>query len=526
MKGGVTIERSSERHLPWSILGAAGALLLIALIPLVLVQIPPLVDYPNHLARVHILADNGQHPFLRQYYEIHWDLLPNLAIDILLPPLLTVVSIETAGKLFLGFILTFLIVGTMALHRALHQRWSPWPLLAFFFLYNSVFLWGFLNYLFGLGLALLTCALWITLRDRSARLLIPLFSVLAVGLFFAHLFAFGVFALVVLSYEGGAWLSERKTGGRDSDTSLAKALPTIVLPLLLLTLSPTFRTNPADYPFWLRGLPPPPAVTFLPLNVKLEAFKGTLRTEHQTLDRVTAGLLVGLVGVGLWRRQWSLQPTMYLPLAVTLGAALAMPASIGTTAVVDIRMPVVVVLLAIASSDWPNRRRRWFIPVALAFSLLFVMRTAVMTEGWLDTDRHYRQFIPALDRLPEGTRLLSAIKLASYDANSPRDSRIPETRPMVNLSCWGIIRRSAFVSNLFTAPGQQPVQLTPAMRPSPTVEEFLAQGVPIPWDRYRTQYDYVVVRRTQTLRPPVPSDFVPVTQGEEFALYRIPARLP
>jgi len=155
-----------------------------------------------------------------------------------------------------------------------------------------------------------------------------------------------------------------------------------------------------------------------------------------------------------------------------------------------------------------------------------VVRMGVVTEGWVETDRHYRQFIAALDQLPEGTRLLSAIKLASYDANSPRASRIPETRPLVNLSCWGIIRRSAFVSNLFTTPGQQPVQLTPAMRPLLTVEEFLAQAVPIPWDRFRTQYDYVIVRRTQTLRPPVPSDFIPVVQAEEFALYQIPQQQP
>lgn len=496
------------------------------MVPILLVDIPPLVDYPNHMARIHILADGGRQPFLRQYYEIHWDLLPNLAIDLLLPPLLALVSIETAGKTFLGLILTFLVGGTMALHAALHRRWSPWPLLAFFFLYNSVFLWGFLNYLFGLGLALFTCALWIMLRDRSARLLVPLFSVLAVMLFFAHLFAFGVFALVVLSHECAAWWNDRHTGTQVMDSSLVKALPTLVLPLILLALSPTFRTGPSDYPFWLRGLPPSPTVTFLPLNTKVEAFKGTLRTEHQGLDRLTVMLLAGLIGVGLARQRWSLRPSMYLPLATTLGAALAMPASIGTTAVVDIRMPLVVILLAIASSDWAERRRRWFAPVALALSLLFVLRMAVITDGWLETNRHYRQFIAALDRLPEGTRLLSAIKLTSYDANSPRDSRIPETRPLVNLSCWGIIRRSTFVSNLFTAPGQQPVQLTAAMRSLLTVEEFLAQAVPIPWDRFRTQYEYAMVRRTQTLRPPVPSDFVPVAQGDEFVLYRIPERQP
>lgn len=64
------------------------------------------------------------------------------------------------------------------------------------------------------------------------------------------------------------------------------------------------------------------------------------------------------------------------------------------------------------------------------------------------------------------------------------------------------------------------------MRPLLTVEEFLAQAVPIPWDRFRTQYDYVIVRRTQTLRPPVPSDFIPVVQAEEFALYQIPQQQP
>ena len=165
--------------------------------------------------------------------------------------------------------------------------------------------------------------------------------------------------------------------------SLMKALPTIVLPLIFLALAPTFRTGPADYPFWLRGLPSPSGGDVSPLNTKIEAFKGVLRTEHQGLDRMTGMSLVGLIGVGLWRRRWFLHRSMFLPLAATLGAALAMPASIGTTAVVDVRMPVVVVLLAIASSDWPDWRRRWFVPLACALACSFVVRMGVVTEdGW------------------------------------------------------------------------------------------------------------------------------------------------
>ncbi|MBI4002729.1 MAG: hypothetical protein HY348_13225 [Nitrospira defluvii] len=218
------------------------------------------------MARMHILADEGQNPFLREYYEIHWDILPNLAMDLVIPPLLSFVSIETAGKLFIGLIFALLTGGTMALHAALHRRWSPRPLLAFFFLYNSVFLWEFLNYLFGLGLALLACALWITFRDRSAALVVPLFSLVTTVLFFAHLFAFGVFAMVAPAYELAQWRGRRRHQGRMMDMPWWKAMPTIVLPLILLALSPTFKANPDDYPLWLRGSPPPPVVDFLPLT--------------------------------------------------------------------------------------------------------------------------------------------------------------------------------------------------------------------------------------------------------------------
>lgn len=499
-------------------------LLGIALIPVILVHIPPLVDYPNHMARMHILADAGRSPWLSQYYEIHWDILPNLAMDMLVPPLTRFVSVETAGKVFIGLTFALLVGSVMTLHAALHRRWSPWPLLAVFFLYNSVFLWGFLNYLFGLGLALFACALWMILRKRPAALVIPVFSLVTTILFFSHLFAFGIFAMVILTYEFAQWWNHRRETARTLETPGWKALPGIALALLLLTMAPTFKSNPDDYPLWLRGSPPPSAVTLSPLTVKLESLKGTIRTEHQGLDRVTALALIGLAGIGLVLRRWCVLPSMYLPLVLVAVAAAVMPSTIGTTALVDIRLPIALVLLTIASSDWPITRRRWLVPVALILSTLFVVRMTAITDHWRETDRHYTQFVQQLDRLPEGARLLSAIMLASYYEWSPRASRVPEPMPMVNLSCWGVIRRAVFVSNLFSAPGQQPVQLTPAVRPLLTVEEFLLHAAPIPWNLISAQYDYVVVRRSQRLTPPVPLTFIPVGSGDEFQFYRTERR--
>ncbi len=265
-------------------------------------------------------------------------------------------------------------------------------------------------------------------------------------------------------------------------------------------------------------------VTLSPLNTKLESLKGTIRTEHQLLDRVTVLVLIGLVGVGLALRRWCVLPSMHLPLGVMALATVVMPSTIGTTALVNIRMPIAFVLFAIASSDWPVMSRRWLVPLALILGTLFVVRMAAITDHWRETNRHYRQFVHQLDQLPEGTHLLSAVMLASYYAWSPVENRVPEPMPMVNLSCWGVIRRSLFVSNLFTAPGQQPVQLTPSVRPLLTVEEFLLHADPIPWDLISTQYDYVVVRRGQPLKPPVPLTLTPIGSDDEFQFYRTERR--
>ena len=111
-------------------------------IPIYLVEVPPLVDYPNHLARMAILADGGKSAVLREFYEIRWGFYPNLAMDLVVPPLSHIVG-EVAGKLFISLVMLLLVSGTASLSIALHRRLTLWPLAAFLFLYNRSFLWDF-----------------------------------------------------------------------------------------------------------------------------------------------------------------------------------------------------------------------------------------------------------------------------------------------------------------------------------------------------------------------------------------------
>ena len=71
-----------------------------SLLPVVLTPIPAMVDYPNHLARMYILSRNSTAD-ANPYYEVTWALYPNLAMDLLVPRMAQLISVENATRLFL-----------------------------------------------------------------------------------------------------------------------------------------------------------------------------------------------------------------------------------------------------------------------------------------------------------------------------------------------------------------------------------------------------------------------------------------
>jgi hypothetical protein len=74
--------------------------------------LPPLVDYSNHLARMHLLLTGDSH-----YFEVRWAALPDLAEDLLVPPLGLFMPLDLAAKLFLVAIFALLAGGTLWLNR-------------------------------------------------------------------------------------------------------------------------------------------------------------------------------------------------------------------------------------------------------------------------------------------------------------------------------------------------------------------------------------------------------------------------
>ena len=182
-------------------------LLAITSIPVVLHPWPPMSDYVNHLARMHVIATINSDPDLARFYEIDWQLIPNLMMDLIVPPLVRVMNVYLAGQVYTILSFVLILSGTVALHRALFRHWSVLPLIGFPLLYNNIFLVGTMNYVFGIGLALWALASWVWLRERNLALRLAESCLFILGLIFCNLYSVGVYGVALLAFELNRLLS-------------------------------------------------------------------------------------------------------------------------------------------------------------------------------------------------------------------------------------------------------------------------------------------------------------------------------
>src|SRR5450631_3556063 len=164
----------------------------VSLLPVLLTPIPTMVYYPNHLARMYILSQNGT-PDANPYYEVAWALYPNLAMDLLIPQMARLIGVENATRLFLLLSQLLIVGGAVALERVVKGRVHLAGFAALMVLYCLPFTWGFVNFEFGLGVALCGLAAYLALAERGWPLRFIVHTVFVAALFTAHFFALGVY---------------------------------------------------------------------------------------------------------------------------------------------------------------------------------------------------------------------------------------------------------------------------------------------------------------------------------------------
>jgi hypothetical protein len=485
-------------------------LLALACYPVLTTQYPPLADYPNHLARIYVLAEGRASEFLRLYYTPMIQAQPNLAMDLFVLAVHPPLSIEAAGKACIIFSFLLIASGAHVLHRVLAGRWSPWPSVVLLFLYNRLFYWGFIGFMVGLGALLYGVALWIGLRAWPWRRLAAS-CVFAVLLYIVHLFAFCAYAVAIGGYELSGLITARANWRVWLRTAAMGGVQFVAPASLFVFVSPTAEA--VDRITW--------GIFFK----KIAGLVYTTSSYNLTFDALCLVVLAVIVLASLVWRVASVPRALIIPFALLFAAGVAMPEQIFSSYFASERIPLVLAFLALPCLVWSPARRSLELAATLAIAALFVVKMTLVAQHWRAADRLYVEAVDAIKTIPHNARVSSVIV---YNGGS----MLPDT-PFHEIAALSVLYSEAFVPSMFAWPynaaqsvgftekGQALVRITPIHKvwlPTPGSREYHGMFR----EEMLRNYDYIFVHNEQLLTWPVPGWLETVARGTNFRLLRVP----
>ena len=488
-------------------------LLAIAIVPLLWPVVPPLTDLPEHMGRYRIQLSPPDSLLRTRYYSFQWGFIANLGVDLLIVPFAALFGLELGVKLIVIGIVALTVTGLLWIAREAHGRVPPTALFALPLAYSFPFVWGFVNYLLSMALALNAFALWLRLgRQDRLRLRAAVFVCVGMGLTVAHVFGWAVLCLLAFAAE----LVRARDGGRSLIPALwhggLACLP-LAPPILLLVLWRDGDANGqnVDWFYW---------------RAKIVYLVSTLRNTAREFDLVSLCLLWGLICfglVGVWVR---MNRTLGIAALMLIIAYIVLPRILVGSAYADMRLaPYMVAIGVVALAlDAPSRIQSTI--VAVAATGFFLVRIGLLTADFAERDAANRHQLEALNHIAPNSRvfLLASLPCLSDWTTSRMD----------HLGAMAIVRRDAFTNGQWAAPGAQLVRIryapargfaedpTEILRPF-SCRQYQAKTYPAALNELpRDAFDYVWLIDMPRARWNSFPGLVPVwTGGRSGILYRV-----
>lgn len=500
------------------------AIFAVALIPLLLTPVLPFIDFYNHVARFYVLSHLDSVAALAENYRARWTLLPNIGLDVIITGLVRAVPALPTAHATVILVFAVQYGGILYLNRALTGRTSVLTaLLIVPLLYSFILVWGFANFLLGLGLVFWGAGWWLRERHRPAQAT-PVAILLALLIFFTHGLAFGLYGLLLGALEIGLFLQRPERRWPDLARAMLPLAVQAVIPALLFGLTATRNAaggiSSAD-----------DRIAELSQAGRLGARLQELLTYRlTTIARVAEGPSLGfdLVALALtlvmlallWRRgRLYIAPAAWPALAMaTLLVVVTPPALFGVGYVAD-RMPLFLAMLVIGATGF----RPAITPVdratAAALGLLVAVRLVAITTDWSGYARGNADFARVAAALPPGALVTTVIGSDRLD----RSRRRCEMYGPLLLTDHGAIVK------LFANIDQQPLQIIGPLRAA-------VASLPQPGRRRRYQpgsadtmldaasrsgFNWALVCDPDRLAQPLPPGAIPVASAGRFTLYQL-----
>ena len=441
------------------------------LAPFLLGDIPPLTDYPNHLARYWLIAGGVRDPALAAFYRIDWfNAVTNVGVDRMVAVLAPLASGLALGHVAVVAAAVLPPLGVLALNYALTGRITAWQALFPLAAWSTTFLMGFVNFQIGLGLALIFAAvdplagsrLWggapkRGLWERAAVLLrIPFGMVLAADHLFALLFYGVLLAGLAMGRETldlGDWQTLL--------LRLRRATMAGAWCLIALAITATHSALPGAE---ASGTAVNHSIMYSVMPGKLATLFSVLASYNVFQELVLAFALVTLF---VWlnrRRALTAHAGLMVACAGLIALAVLTPSRAAGASWVDRRFPIMALFCGLAALQLrEDVSRRFALALGGASLGLAALQSAWVGWNWRAMERDMTAVRQVLAAVPAGAAILPL----QHDPSLALKWRAPAGRYMFGVGdatfrhfdALAVPLRRAFVPNLFAARGLQPLKV-------------------------------------------------------------------
>jgi hypothetical protein len=486
----------------------------LSLLPTLLVDIPAMADYLNHLARMHLVVDSAtanENP----YYEISFALYPNLAMDLIVPQLARFLEVERATRFFFLGAQVLIVTGAITLEWTIKGRHEMAGFAALLALPSMPFSYGFTNFEFGLGVALFGIASWIACEHRRWFVRLIIHTLFVCGLFVAHLFALGIYGLALGLYELRRMFVGRFDAARAAATVAMLAGPVLVPMLILRATGGAIGTTGSEWgfgrkPLWF-------ALSLNGYNVFLSA--GSMAALFVLLGYLAVTRRLELSGAGKWIG------------AGFVIAFIVIPFKLFGVRMTDIRViPAALLILPAFLRFRPARPPG--IVAGIIVCTLIIVNAGYSAYVWLSYRRDYAEMKASFALLQP-----YSFVLVGHSTTGEVSSTLLTDAPMFRAPTLAVHYARAFVSSLYTITGTLPVEVRSDFAhldisgttesytlPSLATLRALANGDDVEAPRYLRhwtrdfQYVYLVGTHTENALPSLLDE---LARYRRFTLYAV-----
>jgi len=469
----------------------------VLVLPFWIVAFPPLLDYPNHLARVFILAHLHDPAFhFSDYYVSDWGPYPYLTMDALMVLLQKFFNVFTAGKILLSLSVLGVPLASWFFVRQANPKNVLLAGLSLIITWNLFFLWGFINMQLSMALVLLVVGLWLRYLRRPSWPQWIIFLLIVIALYFTHLLGFGIAGLAVAGY----CLLTRKTFRQLVLGCTPFALGALTHVLTRIAIAGATSRQPND----------PWEIIWRPFSEKSDGLGSFMQGYSPHMDTITVIALVVACLAAWWRnREFHWNRPWALFIAGLFALYWIFPAGYGVGADADLRLlPFILLFVPVIASF--GKRTRWLFVVLL---LLFVARSAVITKTFLAKQPELAVMARSFPVTPANARVLPIVEAKSEDEP-------PQQRPYAHFWAYGTIERGWFAPYLFAERGLQVLQIKVD---TATPDGFwdLEYKEELDWQDIAKEYDFIWAYNVPRYAPQLQQIGEVVFKDGDLTMYRI-----